>query len=206
VLGKLFDCRKTILGDAAQSVNPEAGSTAADIRLVLEAAPPVKLTKSYRSSLEIMRFALAIAPNAELEPIERHGPALEVVLCQGASEVTARIKAEVEAFDASPHRTLAIIAKTQKQAATLHRRLAAAGVKARLLDAESSGFSTGSIVCTAHLAKGLEFDRVIVPDASAHTFRTEMDRNLLYIACTRAMHHLTVISDGEPSSLLPKAA
>jgi DNA helicase II / ATP-dependent DNA helicase PcrA len=79
-------------------------------------------------------------------------------------------------------------------------------VRARLLDGDSSGFSTGVIVCTAHLAKGLEFDRVIVADASARTFRTAMDRNLLYIACTRAMHQLTVISDWAPSSPLPQAA
>lgn len=43
------------------------------------------------------------------------------------------------------------------------------------------------IVCTSHMAKGLEFDRVIVPNASGRTHRTEMDRNLLYVACTRAI-------------------
>lgn len=68
---------------------------------------------------------------------------------------------------------------------------------------ESAGFSTGVTVCTAYLAKGLEFDRVIVPDASASNYRTEMDRNLLYVACTRAMHRLTLLAVGEPSQLLP---
>jgi DNA helicase-2/ATP-dependent DNA helicase PcrA len=50
VLGKLFSCRKTILGDATQSVNPYGGSNAEQIRGVLRASAPVKLTKSYRSS------------------------------------------------------------------------------------------------------------------------------------------------------------
>ena len=43
-------------------------------------------------------------------------------------------------------------------------------------------------------------------DASARNYRTEMERNLLYVACTRAMHRLSLISTGEPSGLLPASA
>lgn len=203
VLGKLFPCRKTILGDASQSVNPYSASSAEQIQRVLRTSAPVKLTKSYRSSWEIMQFALSISPNAELVPIERHGEPPQVVSCKRQSDATARVADETNAFQASSHRSLAIIAKTQKQAEKLHRQLADAGVETRLLDAGSIGFSTGVIICTAHLAKGLEFDRVIVPDASAQNYKTEMDRNLLYVACTRAMHRLTLITVGEPSAFLP---
>jgi DNA helicase-2/ATP-dependent DNA helicase PcrA len=70
-------------------------------------------------------------------------------------------------------------------------------------DDASTGFSTGVLVCTAHFAKGLEFDRVIVPDASAQDYQKVMDRNLLYVACTRAMHQLTLITMGQPSAFLP---
>jgi DNA helicase-2/ATP-dependent DNA helicase PcrA len=203
VLGKLFPCRKTILGDATQSVNPYSATNATQIQEVLRASAPVKLTKSYRSTWEIMQFALGISPNDELVAMERHGEAPQVVVCKRQDDVLARIIAEIEAFQASPHRTLAVIVKTQRQASDLHRRLTQAGAGARLLDSGSTGFSTGVIVCTAHLAKGLEFDRVIVPDASAQNYHTEMDRNLLYVACTRAMHRLTVVALGEPSSLLP---
>ncbi|MGI3213100.1 3'-5' exonuclease [Roseovarius tibetensis] len=80
------------------------------------------------------------------------------------------------------------------------------GIEARLLAEGSSGFSTGIIICTPHLAKGLEFDRVLIPDASEAVFSTEMDRNLLYVACTRAMHRLEMISVGAPSKLLPPIA
>lgn len=206
VLGKLFPCRKTILGDATQAVNPCGAADAETIQRVLRAAAPVKLTKSYRSSWEIMQFALGIAPNDELVPLERHGEPPQVMPCKRPAEATARIVAEVEDFRTSDHRSLAIIAKTQKQANKLHRQLVEKGVEARLLDAGSAGFSTGVVVCAAHLAKGLEFDRVIVPDASAQTYHTEMDRSLLYVACTRAMHRLTVIAPGEPSTLLPASA
>ncbi|MFN3847769.1 MAG: 3'-5' exonuclease, partial [Paracoccaceae bacterium] len=110
------------------------------------------------------------------------------------SDALDTIAGEVTAFEASDHKSLAIIARTQKDAAKLHDDLVARGFETRLLDATSTGLSTGAIVCTAHLAKGLEFDRVIIPDASAANYRTEMDRNLLYVACTRAMHRLTVVA------------
>ncbi len=93
--------------------------------------------------------------------------------------------------------------KTQPQAKRLHKQLTEAGVKARLLDEGSVGFSTGIVICTPHLAKGLEFDCVVIPDASAKVFSTEMDRNLLYVACTRAMHRLSLVSVGAPSPFLP---
>lgn len=54
VLGKLFSCRKTVLGDANQSVNPCSTSNAEQIRGALQSATCVKLTKSYRSTWEIM--------------------------------------------------------------------------------------------------------------------------------------------------------
>lgn len=206
VLGKLFPCRKTILGDATQAVNPYSASDSERIRQVLRASAPVKLTKSYRSSWEIMQFALAISPNDELVPIERHGEPPQLHVCKTEAEAVTRIRAEIEDFGASEHQSLAIIAKTQKRAEKLHQDLAGLGIDARLLDAASAGFSTGVIICTAHLAKGLEFDRVLIPDSSERNYHTEMDRNLLYVACTRAMHRLTVISAGKPSGFLPGVA
>jgi DNA helicase-2/ATP-dependent DNA helicase PcrA len=203
VLGRIFSCRKTVLGDASQSVNPYTSSTAKQIRLSLPSATTVKLTKSYRSTWEIMQFALAISPNPELEAMKRYGEAPRVHLCKRPAQMIQGIADEIASFEASEHVSLAVIAKTQKQAARLHKSLAAAGREARLLDEGSAGFSTGVIVCTAHLAKGLEFDRVIVADASAPNYFTEMDRNLLYVACTRAMHQLTVFAVGSTSAWLP---
>jgi DNA helicase-2/ATP-dependent DNA helicase PcrA len=55
------------------------------------------------------------------------------------------------------------------------------------------------VICSVFLAKGLEFDQVIVPDASADNYATEMDRNLMYVACTRAMHRLTLTFIGKVS-------
>jgi DNA helicase II / ATP-dependent DNA helicase PcrA len=135
--------------------------------------------------------------------MERHGEKPEVLTCTSEAAERDKIVREVSDFERSEHHSLAVIAKTQRQAAKVHARLREAGVDARLLDEASAGFSTGIVVCTAHLAKGLEFDRGVIPDADADTYRTEMDRNLLYVACTRAMHRLTVLVVGKPSAILP---
>jgi DNA helicase-2/ATP-dependent DNA helicase PcrA len=71
-----------------------------------------------------------------------------------------------------------------------------------LLTAESSTFKDGVIITTAYLAKGLEFDEVIVPFASAATYKTEVDKGMLYVACTRAMHQLTLTHAGAFTSFL----
>ncbi|MDM7459314.1 MAG: 3'-5' exonuclease [Paracoccus sp. (in: a-proteobacteria)] len=205
VLGRLFKCRKTILGDATQSVNPYSASTAERIEHALDGARRVTLNKSYRSTWEIMQFALKIAPNPDLIAMERHGPAPSILVVKSQKEAVARIKTAIEEFRASDHASLALLAKTQGQARRLHKALAAEGVETRLLDEGSTGFSTGVLISTPHLAKGLEFDRVLIPDASEAVFATEMDRNLLYVACTRAMHRLDLIAVGSPSKLIPVA-
>ena len=61
------------------------------------------------------------------------------------------------------------------------------------------------MIATAFLAKGLEFDEVIVPGCDDVTYRAEIDRHMLYVACTRAMHRLILTHTGQPSRLLASA-
>jgi DNA helicase-2/ATP-dependent DNA helicase PcrA len=71
-----------------------------------------------------------------------------------------------------------------------------------LLNALSVAFGSGIVITTAHLAKGLEFDNVIVPYATARNYFTEPDRQMLYVACTRAMHKLSLTYVKEKSPFL----
>ncbi len=202
VLGQLFDCNKTILGDAWQSVNPYNASTAEQIESALPAASAVTLNKSYRSSWEIARFAQRISPNPELEVIERHGEEPQVIAARTAREEIEHIREMMEGFTHSEHNSLGIITRTQRQAHRLVEQLAESHAEVRLLDTNTAHFSNGVLVCSAHLAKGLEFDRVIVPQATAKNYATTMDRNLLYVACTRAMHHLALTHHGPTTSFI----
>ncbi|MBW3545920.1 MAG: glycosyltransferase, partial [Bacteroidetes bacterium] len=116
----------------------------------------------------------------------------------------AAIKKELEVFSSSGHKSLGIICKTQAQANALYEQLKDEAVKIKLLNANSSSFGHGIILTTAHLAKGLEFDQVVVPYASAENYQTAVDKSMLYIACTRAMHRLSLSCVGEISSLARK--
>ncbi|MBF0382252.1 MAG: ATP-binding domain-containing protein [Magnetococcales bacterium] len=203
VLGRLFKCRKTILGDVMQSVTPSHRSDAEQIQQALQAAPPVKLNKSYRSTWEIMQFALGILPNKELIPMKRHGEQPQIIQCSSLDEVVTKLASEIEILSQSTHQSLGIIVKLQKQAKQLQQKLLKRGVKTTLLDSDSSKFTKGVVLCTIHLAKGLEFDRVVVADGNDENYSQPIDRNLLYVACTRAMHKLTVLAPGKPSSFLP---
>jgi len=53
------------------------------------------------------------------------------------------------------------------------------------------------------MSKGLEFDEVVIPSANSETYRDEeYDRKLLYIACTRAMHKLSLTHTGARTGLI----
>lgn len=202
VLAKLFPCKKTILGDASQSINPYSASKADEIQGVLKQANCVRLNTSYRSSYEITTFAQRILPDPDLVAMERHGEEPEVIQCKTKRDQRSRIGRQVAGFVDSDHNTLGVVCKTQKQAGRIADALTEDGYPVQLLGGESRQFRPGVIVCTAPMAKGLEFDRVIVPDADAKTYQTDMDRHLLYVACTRAMHRLTLTYTGELTPLI----
>ncbi len=203
ILKRLFDCKKTILGDANQSVNPFSSSSSNEIKSVFNDADCVKLLKSYRSTFEITQFAQSISPNTELEAIERHGEEPLIHACKTSQEEIQYIEQLIKEFDDSELHSLGIIAKTQKQAEDLHQHFIGKRPKVYLISHESQSFIQGITLCTAHMSKGLEFDHVIIPDVTSLNYRSEVDRSMLYVACTRAMHKLTLTHTNIPSPLLP---
>ncbi len=190
VLSRLFPGRKTILGDVSQTVNPYSASSAETIERIFPQAEVVRLYRSYRSTVEITAFAQRISSSPGILPLERHGPEPVIARFGSRNEELAAIQGMISDFKGSSNHSLGIICKTLRQAQDAHQVLKASGV--HLLTPESSTFKEGVVITTAHLAKGLEFDEVIVPFASARTYKTEVDRSMLYIACTRAMHQLTL--------------
>jgi DNA helicase-2/ATP-dependent DNA helicase PcrA len=195
VIRHLFPCRRTLLGDAGQSVNPYGSSDAETIGRVFAGSRVMKLCKSYRSTFEITDFAQRIRPNDELEPIARHGEKPAVLRFGNADEEVRGIAALIADFRKSDHSSLGIVCKTESEAAELHERLA--DPDTFLLTGRSTAFARGVIVTSAHMAKGLEFDEVIIPHATAANYRNEIDRGMFYVAATRAMHRLTATHTGQ---------
>jgi DNA helicase-2/ATP-dependent DNA helicase PcrA len=200
VLSRVFKCKKTILGDVNQTVNPYSASSAEGIERIFPQGDVVKLMRSYRSTWEIAQFALRINPNPDLIAMERHGQEPEVLGYQHDAEEVEAIRNRVLQFSQSPNQSMGIICKTHQQANYIYQKIKSPDV--HLLTADSTSFASGTIITTVHLAKGLEFDAVIIPFVSARNYNTDVDRRLLYIACTRAMHELTLTFSGERTQLL----
>ena len=192
VIQKLFPCRTTVLGDAGQSVNPYGSSTAETIQKSLTASEIMKLCKSYRSTFEITDFAQKIHPNAELEPVARHGEKPQILQFGSAVEELSGIMGLISTYRKSGYKSLGIICKTEQQAREMADVLKSYANDISFLSSQSSAFVQGIVITSAHMAKGLEFDEVIIPQTDERNYRSEIDKSMLYVAVTRAMHRLTL--------------
>lgn len=203
VIKRIFRCQKTILGDAGQSIMPYNTCSPEIFRQIFAEAAFVSLTKSYRSTYEIIEFTRLIKNDQQIEPIERHGEVPTVVCCDQPEQEISMIREKLEVFLKGSYATMGLLCKDLHQANCLYHRLSKQ-YPVRLLDYESTHFENGIHITTIALAKGLEFDEVVVPFVNTENYQTEFDRNLLYIACTRAMHKLTLTCCGTTTNLLRK--
>ncbi len=198
VINLLFKCKKTILGDFGQFINPNHLHTLDDMRQLYDSAEFVELVKSYRSTYEIISFARQIKCTGTIEAIERHGEVPALIKCQNKSDELVRIKSGIEAFFQTAYSSLGIITKTHHDAKLLYDELSH-NYDVHLISPESTCFVNGISITSIQMSKGLEFDEVIVPDVDRATYFTQYDRSLLYIACSRAMHRLTLLYTEEVS-------
>ena len=201
ILENLFHCTMTILGDREQVSSLENTK-------VLEILPKVfgkdiklvEMKKSYRSTSEIGRFCANIINDTTTGFFERHGKAPEV--CEKPDfETTVKDMAETIKKQTESHSTIAVICKTQALAEKYNTELNKY-IPATLFDQETDTFKTGVVVTPFYLAKGLEFDTVHVTDVDAVHYLTDTERQILYIACTRALHELNLYYTGEKSPLV----
>ena len=206
VIQKLYPCRKTILGDASQSVNPYGSSTADMIRKAFTIGEIMKLCKSYRSTFEITDFSQKIQTNHELEPIIRHGEPPAILRFEDVKQEILGIFSIISSFKKSGYTSLGIVCKTETQARELSESLRVHTGDIHFLSNQSSAFMKGIIVTSSHMAKGLEFDEVIVPYVNAKNYNSAIDKSMLYVAVTRAMHRLTLTYNGRPSEFIPASS
>lgn len=200
-LARLLPGDKTLLGDVSQLVDGRVSVTPEDVAAAYPGARLVRLMRSYRSTWEITELAARVRPVEGLCAVERHGPAPRLVRCGDTRGALAAVDEAVGTWRAAGGRTLGVIAKSDLLAARYAEVLAARHEVALVTD-ETEEFPAGIAVCSVRMAKGLEFDDVVLLDADARQYATEADRCLLYVGITRAMHRLTVVYRDEPSPFL----
>ena len=101
-------------------------------------------------------------------------------------------------------RSMAILTKWRQTARDINEALRAEGIASVGMLIEGGLIDTDVTVSPIILTKGLEFDAVIVANARKDNFNeSEFDRMLLYLACTRARHHLEIHWYGARSPIVP---
>jgi DNA helicase-2/ATP-dependent DNA helicase PcrA len=184
-----------VLADTNQALYPAINLHARqDLQAIYPQAQVIALTKSYRSTYEIMNFAAALlGQKNENAAFLRHGE--EPTILQSANppqKVLQILETLPDDFN-----TVGVILPTIEEAKAFHtqlKKLLPAGNTPRplcLIGAESQLLPAGIMVLAAPFAKGLEFDTVICPAYAPPT--TPRQRKLFYLICTRALHRLYLI-------------
>ncbi|RAV04071.1 UvrD-helicase domain-containing protein [Paenibacillus sp. YN15] len=199
----------TILGDLAQGIHDYKGVRSWEEFAGLfgpEETETFQLNRSYRSTMEIIQFANGIIAHSGVAvslavPVFRSGEQVRVE--QAAKRLPALVQA-VRQLSEEAHGTIAVIGRTEKECAAIHKELVAAGFSPALLTASQQSYGGGLSVLPVYLSKGFEFDAVLVADVDEIRYKdSPRDAKLLYVACTRALHDLRLQYTGRPSPLLP---
>lgn len=198
----------TVLGDLNQLVNPYAYVD--DIQTIAEnidlsSSVSIRLEKSYRSTREINDFAGALLPKESQPKMDvsvRTGQKPEII--QVANDVLAdSIVEKINQFKNDGNKSIAIVCKTAKTAKTLFARVQPKTDLNLIVDDEGV-LGKIPVIIPIYLAKGLEFDAVIIPDADAQSYHRDTERKILYTACTRALHRLVLYYGANLSPLVEK--
>lgn len=204
-LKRLFpNARMTVLGDFGQAIFTQStllqGGDSPLNKLYGEAETTlIPLLRSYRSTKENVEFTRSMLPGGEeIIPFNRSGSKPLIQSSDSQEERLKQIVKDLAAFKAEGFGSIAIITKTAEESREAYEALSSMGCEGiRLITKETLTFETGIMVIPAYLAKGVEFDAVLIYDASSHTYNRESERKLFYTACTRAMHRLHLYITGE---------
>ena len=196
----------TMLGDLNQAIftKDESRSLLKQISGLFdpEKTDVVQLTKSYRSTKELTNFTKQILRQGEkIEAFNRKGPKPAVWGREntgGAVDVLVNVLQDNKAHQL----TTAIITKDLASAKFVHQQLIDKGEKATLIATANQRLVKGTLVIPSYLAKGLEFDAVVMWGASKENYQRIDETQLVYTITSRAMYKLDVIYTGEKSPLL----
>ncbi|WP_437808422.1 ATP-binding domain-containing protein [Sorangium sp. So ce1078] len=209
VLGKLLGQARsvTLAGDEAQQTSSSfAGWDGARSALGVGATATCRLGVSYRCPQPVTELARRLlgklAPEAPARAARDGAP---IGLFRFPSEAQAHLFLAGALRDLAgrePRASVAVIARDEAAARQFHALIAELPEARLVLEGEFS-FEPGIDVTDVDSAKGLEFDYVVVPDATAAAYpMTDEARRRLHVAVTRTSHQLWLISGAAWSPLL----
>lgn len=209
-LKRLFPRAKmTALGDLNQAIYAHASVLQQSSVLVdlygAQDSEQIVLTRSYRSTKEIVEFTRGMIPGGEhIEPFNRSGEKPVVRSVKDKSELHTALLHDIADLRKQGYETIAVICKTAAESLKAYEVLQEIPA-VKLIKKTTLNFERGIHVIPAYLAKGVEFDAVLIYDGSKSAYSRETERKLFYTACTRAMHLLHIYAEGELSPFIKSA-
>lgn len=194
-----------MLGDEHQAIR-EGTASFAQIRTLFGqthgSVDECHLLTSYRSSPEITDlFGSLVERGGDIKvaSVHRAGVVPRIEALPDRDSFLTTLRELVEEASSADGLT-ALVGADDASVRWLGKQL---GEQVLVIDSTTSLPAAGVVLLPLRLAKGLEFDGVIIPDASAETYPdTPLSRRRLYTAVSRAMHRVVLLAQGELSPLL----
>lgn len=203
----------TIVGDLSQGIHSYKGTKSWDTFIndvfnknYLEF---LKLKKCYRSTIEIMDFANKIIQKLNnekitlAEPVLRSGEKPSIIKKDNNVELYNDINNKINSLKEDGYKSIAIICKLSDEVYEAYNKLREFREDVDLISDKDINYEGGVVVIPSYLAKGLEFDAVIVNDCSENKYiQDDLHIKMLYVSATRALHKLYIYYIDKPSNLI----
>lgn len=206
ILNILFSNAKyTVLGDVNQTIEKQTSLTFYEsIRQILDKKTSTLLTlsKSFRCTRQIVDFSTKFIDNSvKQECFSRDGVPPEIVFATNQGDLDKQLGAFIKKLREQDYKSICILLKSLKESMKLYASIKES-INVVLMNDIYITELTGTFITPIYMAKGLEFDAVIVYDVDDINYNTTDDKKLLYIASTRALHNLALFYSGKKSRFL----
>ena len=195
----------TILGDMKQTLaKKEDISFYEQIQKILnkKKSSLIMLDKSFRCTNEILNFSLKfIEQSSQIKSFNRNGDSPKVYIADNSEIFIDEIVKEINLCQEKGFQSICLICKTEKNSIYLFNKIKHK-LDIQLIKNGSVSDLQGVFILPVYMSKGLEFDTVLICDADSQNYHDEDDKNLLYVACTRALHKLSLFCENEVSPLI----
>ena len=206
----------TILGDLAQGVHFYRGiedwDKFIDVEFPEEGATYLTLEKTYRTTKEIMEVANSVIeklPEEEKKGIVRAEPVIDkkdsirINSKDNKEDIIKDIASRIDKYLEDGYKSIAIIGKDMSECKDIKKLISKYRKDINLIQSKDSEYKAGISIVPSYLAKGLEFDSVILFNVNDRIYEnTSLDIKLLYVAITRAMSNLDIYYIGNKTRLL----
>lgn len=188
----------SIFGDLAQSIYQYRGIENWDVitnKIFNNKCNLKYLLKSYRTTTEIMNSANNLVKYLGLsvaEPVIRHGVKVGYKKIENKCKDIEEI---IKNYLIKDYSSIAIICKDKQEVFEIYEVIENKFLNIDVIVDTNTIYNGGICIITSYLAKGLEFDGVIITDASKEKYseKNSIDMKLLYVSMTRALHELNVL-------------